>query len=422
MIHTVLFFLHSALLLIFGIMASLAFSGIRYSRKNTAVCLLLFALCGGLQLYFYFVGSEDLVRQLYPLITHLPIVLVLWLGYRKTFVSAFAAVCTGYLCCQPAKWFGILASHLTHNPIWELVTTLVALPLTGSLAIVMLASCLSNMFGKEDRKSVFIFGITPIVYYCYDYIVGVYARDWIHSSPIALEFLAFFLCVVFLMFCSVYYKEYEQKADAERKEQILRITAEQQAKEVETVRRSSQEVRLLRHDMRLLLSTLATALEDDNPEKAKELISAYTSLIDGTKQEYFCENDTINYVLSDFAAKCRQNHIDFHYTVELPQFRLDEMLFCSVLSNALDNALNAQLMLPRSERKIKLMLKHHEDKLLLSVKNPVFRMPQFVDGMPVTTRKNHGYGTQSIRFMTEKLGGNCQFSVQDGQFLVRVVL
>lgn len=422
MMQTVLFFLHSALLLMFGIMASLAFSGIRYSGKNTVVTLLLFALCGGLQLCFYFTGSEDLVRKLYPLITHLPIVLVLWLYYRKTFVAAFAAVCTGYLCCQPAKWFGILVSHLTHNPIWELVTTLVALPLTGSLVIVMLASCLTNMYGKQERKSVFIFGITPIVYYCYDYIVGIYARDWMRSSPIALEFLAFFLCVVFLMFCSVYYKEYEQKADAERKEQILRITAEQQAKEVETVRRSSQEVRLLRHDMRLFLNTLATCLEDNNPEKARELISAYTSRIDGTRQEHFCENDTINYVLSDFAAKCQQNHIDFRHTVELSEFHLDEMLFCSVLSNALDNALNAQLKLPQSERKIKLMLKNNNGKLLLSVKNPVFRMPQFVDGMPVTNRKNHGYGTQSIRFMTERLGGNCQFSAQDGQFLVRVVL
>ena len=107
--------------------------------------------------------------------------------------------------------------------------------------------------------------------------------------------------------------------------------------------------------------------------------------------------------------------------MELSEFRLDEMLFCTVLSNALDNALNAQLKLPQSERKIKLMLKNNNGKLLLSVKNPVFRMPQFVDGMPVTNRKNHGYGTQSIRFMTEKLGGNCQFSVQDGHFLVRVV-
>jgi len=419
MLETVLFFLHSALLLIFGIVASLAFSGIRFNGKSIFVGLLLFFLCGGLQLVFYHTGSDELVRRLYPLITHLPIVLVLCLYYRKFFISAFATVCTGYLCCQPAKWFGILASHLTQNTAAEYAVSILVLCVTGVVSMIYIAPCLSDIFSKE-RRNVFIFGITPVVYYFYDYITAIYAREWM-STPVVLEFLPFFLCVVFVTFCSFYYKEYEQKADAERKEQILRITAEQQAKEVETVRRSSQEVRLLRHDMRLLLSTLATALEDDNPEKARELISSYTSLIDGTKQEHFCENDTINYVLSDFAAKCRQNHIDFQHTVELSEFWLDELLFCSVLSNALDNALNAQLKLPQLKRKIKLMLKNSHGKLLLSVKNPMFQPPQFVDGIPVSKRRNHGYGTQSIRFMTEKLGGNCQFSIQDGQFLVRIV-
>jgi len=64
MLETVLFFLHSALLLIFGIVASLAFSGIRFNGKSIFVGLLLFFLCGGLQLVFYHTGSDELVRRL----------------------------------------------------------------------------------------------------------------------------------------------------------------------------------------------------------------------------------------------------------------------------------------------------------------------------------------------------------------------
>ena len=114
--------------------------------------------------------------------------------------------------------------------------------------------------------------------------------------------------------------------------------------------------------------------------------------------------------------------IPITFDVALEDILVDEMLFCSILSNALDNAMNAQDSLPREKQNIKIMLKNMDGKTLLSVKNTISKAPEFSDGLPVTTRKGHGYGTQSIRYITEKLGGNCQFSVCDNYFLLRVVL
>ena len=48
--------------------------------------------------------------------------------------------------------------------------------------------------------------------------------------------------------------------------------------------------------------------------------------------------------------------------------------------------------------------------------------PDFVDDLPVSEREGHGYGTQSVRYISHQLGGNCQFSVQNGIFVVRVVI
>lgn len=45
-----------------------------------------------------------------------------------------------------------------------------------------------------------------------------------------------------------------------------------------------------------------------------------------------------------------------------------------------------------------------------------------MDGVPVTNRKGHGFGTQSICYITEKLEGKYQFFVQDNTFTVRIVL
>lgn len=47
---------------------------------------------------------------------------------------------------------------------------------------------------------------------------------------------------------------------------------------------------------------------------------------------------------------------------------------------------------------------------------------ELVDAMPQTQESGHGFGTQSIRYMTEKLKGNCQFVADEQYFILRIVL
>lgn len=63
-----------------------------------------------------------------------------------------------------------------------------------------------------------------------------------------------------------------------------------------------------------------------------------------------------------------------------------------------------------------------DGKLLISLKNTFAGKPVFTDGIPHSGKAGHGYGTQSIRYVTEKLNGNCQLTVEDGWFVLRAVL
>lgn len=421
MLDTMLFFLHSSLLLLFGVFTCIAFAGIRLNLRNCLWNLGLCVVCGTLQLVCYFALSEDAVRKLYPLITHLPCVLLLMLFYRKNIVTSLASVFAAYLCCQPAKWFGILALTLFGTATAEYLTQILCLSAGAAACLLFLAPYLSRIFNK-DRRSVCIFGSLPAVYYLFDYGTTIYTSFWLDNNRIATEFLPVFFCIAFLVFCVVYYREYEQKADAERSEQITRITIEQQAKEMDAIRQSEKTLRLLRHDMRHFLTGLARCIQDGDREKALEMVASYTSQIETVPVKRFCGCETVNYVLSDFAAKCSTRNIQFVYDVALDTVDRDETMFCSILNNALENAFHAQLPLPEEKRCVRLLLKVVDHKLLLAVKNPVDQMPVFSDGLPVSNRPGHGYGTQSIRYMTERLGGNCQFSVQDGLFVLRVIL
>ena len=220
----------------------------------------------------------------------------------------------------------------------------------------------------------------------------------------------------------MYSKEVEKKSYAEHKEQIIRIAMEQQLKEFDAVKRSEHEIKILRHDMRLLLNNLSMCIENEDKETAQKLISAYTGGIEATTIKKYCTNILINYLISDFDSRCQKNHIDFSYQIVLDRLNCDEIMFSTIISNALENALNAQKKLPPEKRNIKLMIKTHGEKLLLSIKNPFLEPPVFINGIPVSKRKGHGYGSQSISFLTERLGGNCQFTIEEDLFVLRVII
>ena len=86
----ILFYLHFALLLFFGILLSAAFSGIRiFERKNLFQIGICFAFCGLLQLWGYFSFGEETVWKIYPLITHFPIVFWLCVFLKKGFLYGY---------------------------------------------------------------------------------------------------------------------------------------------------------------------------------------------------------------------------------------------------------------------------------------------------------------------------------------------
>jgi len=421
MLISILKLINGVCLLIFGITLTAAFAGLRFSRKNVLIFLGLFLFSGILQAIGVLTVSESFVWKVYPLITHLPLILLLRLVYHKPTATAISASFTAYMCCQPSKWFGVLAYYLAKTPAAEYIVRILFLLPVGYIAISRLSPYLSKIFSK-DRRSVYIFGLVPTVYYVYDYITSVYTELWLSHFQVVIEFLPFFLAVMYMAFCFLYYKEYEQKADAMRKEQIIRIAIEQQTKEISAVRQTEQDIRLLRHDMRMILSSLAVSIDNNEIDAAKEMINSHIARIDGTRLERFCSNDIINCVISDYATRCKAQAVPFSCSVTLDDIHVDETMFASILSNALDNALNAQRALPLEKRSIKLMIKNSGIKLLMSVKNPIGQPVIFSDGLPVSGKDGHGYGTQSIRFLTDQMGGNCQFSVQEDTFILRVVL
>lgn len=405
----------------FGVFLSCAFAGIKYTKKNICIMTVFSILCTIAILLADTIPNKVVSWRLLPLLVHIPNILLLVFYYHKGFSTVLSAVCTSFLLCQSPKWIHSMLIQIMPDYILLKLSTFLGLFILTFLFAGYLSQYISKLFNK-DTKSVYIFGSVPILHYIVNYFLETKTDFWSNTNPMITEIFRFFLCIVFFLFCVVYYKEYEQKADLERKEQIINISFEQQKKEMETIKKKEQEIRIIRHDMRLFLNTLIMHINQDDKAAALKLATSLASNIESTTITHYCNNDIVNYIISDYAGKCENASVSFHTTVELQELTIDEIMFSSILSNALDNALNATASLPQKERCIKLLLKTANEKILLSVRNSFQGKIIFSDGVPVATQAGHGYGTQSIRYMTERLGGNCQFMIEDNEFVLRVVL
>ena len=71
-------------------------------------------------------------------------------------------------------------------------------------------------------------------------------------------------------------------------------------------------------------------------ETARDLINSYTEHVEGTKAKRFCANDTLNYVLSDFDAKCEAHEVRFLHSVGIDNISINEIMFSSILLKTLE--------------------------------------------------------------------------------------
>ena len=55
----------------------------------------------------------------------------------------------------------------------------------------------------------------PFVYYVFDYVTGVYTALLYSGIESVVEFLGFMICIFYILFIFLYFREYEEKTEAE---------------------------------------------------------------------------------------------------------------------------------------------------------------------------------------------------------------
>lgn len=180
------------------------------------------------------------------------------------------------------------------------------------------------------------------------------------------------------------------------------------------------------HDFKHRLAA-AEALLNQQKGKPEESIRKLLSESREGFDYFLTGNETMDAVLTAKKANAEANGITFLYQpYPLKFLPIDDVSFCILISNLLDNAIHEVSTIPASASKRYVELKFAKSFDMFSIRcnNPTFE-PSIDISKKTIKAKNvtgHGYGLESIRQTVEKNQGLIHIYTKDYLFSVEILL
>lgn len=409
---------------VFGIVLSMVFCDILWTRRKRLAMASSMAVILIFQGLIYFGSGSSVTSRLYPLITHLPLALILCV-LNKRCLWPMISVLTAYLCCQLRRWLGLMVTAilsggpLLHN-IVELVVTLPLL-----LILLRLVAPSVRSISHDPASVQCQFGLVPALYYGFDYVTRIYTNLLIDGNIVALEFMPFVCSVAYLMFVFRTSAEEWIRNQLEETQKCLNLQIVQAVREIEALRESQRKTNIYRHDLRHHMQYLSSCIQNEKYKQAQEYIHEICSEIGKNQVTVFCQNEVANLIFSAFAGRAKDAGIPIEIKAGISSHILvSESDLCVLLCNALENALHA--CQKRKEKglfsTITVSIREKNGKIFLQIINSCTKDILFDHGIPVASEAGHGLGVRSICAIVDRYGGIYTFSVKDEQFILHVLL
>ncbi len=209
-------------------------------------------------------------------------------------------------------------------------------------------------------------------------------------------------------------------SQSEKEQQIIILQQlwRQDKAQFESIKANMDVINMKCHDLKHILNKIGGKLTEEEVLSLREAIEFYDSNIK-------TGNEVLDVVLCEKAMTCQKNSITFSCMADGAQLDfLTPVQIYSLFGNIIDNAMEAVKTLPRREEKIiSLTCRVTEDVLKIEESNYFGGTLALADGLPVTSkedRSRHGFGTKSIKYITEQYGGTVDISIVDNMFFLAI--
>lgn len=234
--------------------------------------------------------------------------------------------------------------------------------------------------------------------------------------------LVFINLLVFTLFSKL-----QNQLEIQRNADLLNTQMRLEKESYKRIEESYNRTRELRHDLKNHILSLKGIAENGSKEELSEYLEKMTDAVEEATYVSMSRNNAVDAVLNEKMLYAQKHGISTHFDVtSLENMNIPPMDICTILSNALDNAVEACVKIESvKERYINVKINDSSEEMIISVKNPSPDAPKRRGGAYISSKKdneNHGLGLKSIKRTVDKHKGDMLIKYENGVFNIVVSL
>ena len=213
-----------------------------------------------------------------------------------------------------------------------------------------------------------------------------------------------------------------QQNHYEMENALLYMQITQQEKRIREEEKNYREVQLLRHDLKRYLVTYRQLLQEGKYEVIEADIDKILGKRLNTNHCVYTENTILNAVICEKMEQCSIKNIKIEVQVNADK-DMDSIEYGVVLSNLLDNAIEAEEQEKEENRYICLNIGVEQNMIHLVVSNYISESVLQNNALLETSKKNkqlHGIGLRGVKEFVNNKGGEIEIFEENHMFVVHI--
>ena len=215
-----------------------------------------------------------------------------------------------------------------------------------------------------------------------------------------------------------------EKETLEMEMQGMEIQTKEMARHASTLVEQEKQTRRQRHDMRQMLIYMEDLAENGDREGMLEFL--HTMMDDLPKRtETYCENPTLNAIVSYYAGECARRDIRFDVHIAVPEEikELSDREISALFGNLLENGMQACERMDTGEKYVTLRVSAKGKMLVIAMENSFSGQAKKAGNLYVSSKRPAvGIGLSSIRTIAKNHRGDALFAAEGNVFSSKVYL
>jgi len=413
-------------MLFFAIIISLTLIVPRISMKNYII--LSSVLMGALMVVYLLcmcIAGINFANQNTLFLVSFPSCLYFFIISKYRNGQVIFAFCFGDMMTLIAGTLCGIASSFLGGNIWILFWGRILLLPIVELLIIKFMRKFYLTVTEEDKSGWWLIAAVSV----FIYIILIYSgthptaiKDRPADVPLFIAYITAMLLTFVIIFKTI--ANQHKIIRYEQMEKLMALQIHSFENTIKTLEQNEQRLRIIRHDLRHYENCLRSLAQTGSREDIIDFIHTSTDILAIDEPVKYCESTALNSILMFYIGLAQEAGCSVKTKFQLASaLPVKDVELCMVFANAIENAINACKKIENiSERKIRITCLD-SPQFVFEVANTYVESVRLDEsGVPVSAKRNHGYGTQSILAFAKTHNALVDYDLSGGWFKLRVLI